>query len=71
VGTSKQEMLIKFRASRVKSRVVPVHHEGVWGSGYIDPHFLDLRLVGGEWSDSGPGRFTPRERASGTHWIGG
>jgi hypothetical protein len=24
-----------------------------------------------EWSDSRPGRFTPRERAVGTHWIGG
>jgi hypothetical protein len=32
-----------------------------WVSGCIDPHFLDL----------GPGRFTPRERAPGTHWIGG
>jgi hypothetical protein len=28
--------------------------------------FLTSALVGGEWSDSRPGRFTP-----GTHWIGG
>jgi hypothetical protein len=28
--------------------------------------FLTLALVGGEWSGSLPGRFTP-----GTHWIGG
>jgi hypothetical protein len=28
-------------------------------------------LDGGEWSASRPGRFTPRERAPGTHWIGG
>jgi hypothetical protein len=27
-------------------------------------------LVGGEWSDLRPGRFIPRERAPGTHWIG-
>jgi hypothetical protein len=27
-------------------------------------------LDGGEWSASRPGRFTPRERALGTHWIG-
>jgi hypothetical protein len=27
-------------------------------------------LVGGEWSTSRPGRFTPGERAPGTHWIG-
>jgi hypothetical protein len=28
-------------------------------------------LDGGEWSASRPDRFTPRKRASGTHWIGG
>jgi hypothetical protein len=32
--------------------------------------FLTSALVG-EWSASRPGRFTPRERAPGTHWIGG
>jgi hypothetical protein len=38
----------------------------------IHPHiFLNSALVGGELSASGPGRFTPGERASGTHWIGG
>jgi hypothetical protein len=33
--------------------------------------FLTSALVGGEWSASLPGRYTPRERAPGTHWIGG
>jgi hypothetical protein len=28
-------------------------------------------LDGGEWSASRTGLFTPRERAPGTHWIGG
>jgi hypothetical protein len=28
-------------------------------------------LDGGEWSASRPGRFTPRERALVTYWIGG
>jgi hypothetical protein len=28
-------------------------------------------LDGGEWSASRPSLFTPRERALGTHWIGG
>jgi hypothetical protein len=28
-------------------------------------------LFGGEWSSSLPGRFTPGERAPGTHWMGG
>jgi hypothetical protein len=33
--------------------------------------FLTSALVGGEWSASRPVRFTPGERAPGTHWIGG
>jgi hypothetical protein len=33
--------------------------------------FLISALGGGEWSTLRPGRFTPRERASGTHWTGG
>jgi hypothetical protein len=41
-----------------------------YGSGCIDPHFLDLG-TSSEWSASRPGRFTPGERATGTHWIGG
>jgi hypothetical protein len=32
--------------------------------------FLTLAL-GGEWSASCPSRFTPGERVTGTHWIGG
>jgi hypothetical protein len=33
--------------------------------------FLTTTLVGEEWSVSRPGHYTPRERALGTHWIGG
>jgi hypothetical protein len=33
--------------------------------------FLTSALVGGDWSDSRPGRFTRGERAPGTHCIGG
>jgi len=32
---------------------------------------LTSALDKGEWSASRPGRFTSRERAPGTHWIGG
>jgi hypothetical protein len=32
--------------------------------------FLTSALDGGEWSASRPGRFIPRGRAPGTHWIG-
>jgi hypothetical protein len=33
--------------------------------------FLTSALVEGEWSATRPSRFTPGERAPGTHWIGG
>jgi hypothetical protein len=42
-----------------------------WGSGGIAPRISDVGLDGGEWSASRPDRFIPRERAPGTHWIGG
>jgi hypothetical protein len=32
---------------------------------------LTSALVGGEWSASRPGRFTPEERSPFTHCIGG
>jgi hypothetical protein len=41
------------------------------GSGGKLHSYFDLGTRWGEWSASSPGRFTPRERASGTHWIGG
>jgi hypothetical protein len=34
-------------------------------------HFLTLVLDGSEWSASLSECFTPRERAPGTHWMGG
>jgi hypothetical protein len=37
----------------------------------VKVYSLTSALDGGEWSASHPGRFTPRERAPGTHWIGG
>jgi hypothetical protein len=49
------------------------HHaiEAYWGVEYSSMHSLTSTLDGGEWSASRPGRFTPRETASGTHWIAG
>jgi hypothetical protein len=41
------------------------------GSGGIAPPFLPSALDGGVYTASCLSRFTPRERASGTHWIGG
>jgi hypothetical protein len=34
-------------------------------------HILTSALLGGEWSTSGPGRFSPGKRALGIYWIGG
>jgi hypothetical protein len=33
--------------------------------------FLNSALEEGKWSASRPCRFTPGERAPGTHWVGG
>jgi hypothetical protein len=47
-------------------------HEGKLGEWrYNFTPSLTSALDWGEWSASRPSRFTPRERASGTHWIGG
>jgi hypothetical protein len=58
-----------------KGKADPVFHwalcrDDVWGSGGIAPPFLTSTLVEGEWSASGPGRFTPGKGAPGTHCIG-
>jgi hypothetical protein len=47
-------------------------HEGVLAEWrYSSTHSLTSALDRGEWSASCPDCFTPRERAPGTHWIGG
>jgi hypothetical protein len=47
-------------------------HEGLLGEWrYSSTNSLTSALDGGEWSASRPGRYTSRERAPGTHWIGG
>jgi len=48
------------------------HLEDVLGEWRYKLHaFLTSALDGGEWSASRPGHFTLREKAPGTHWIGG
>jgi hypothetical protein len=49
------------------------HHsmKTYWGVEVYLHALLTSALDGGEWSASCPGRFTPRERVPGTHWIGG
>jgi hypothetical protein len=62
-----------------KGKVVPVlflnrapGHEGVLGEWrYRSAHSSTSALHRGKWSASRPGCFIPKERAPGTHWIGG
>jgi hypothetical protein len=48
---------------------MPWRRIGEWR--YSSTHSLTSALDGGKWSASRPSRFTPKERAPGTHWIGG
>lgn len=43
----------------------------MYGSGGITPSSFISSLDEGEWPTSRPDRFTPGERAPGTHWNGG
>jgi hypothetical protein len=56
-----------------EGEVVPVlcltEHHSMKAYWYSSTHSLTSALDGGRWSDSRPDRFTPRERAPGTHWI--
>jgi hypothetical protein len=45
-------------------------YEEVRERGHRAPPFLTSALNDGQWSASCPCRFTPGERALGTHWIG-
>jgi hypothetical protein len=65
---------IRFPSAKVKLYLCfnwAPRHEGVMEWMYSPTHSLTATLDGGEWSASRPGRFTPRERAPGIHWIGG
>jgi hypothetical protein len=49
-----------------------LRHEDIWGEWmYRSMIFFTSALDGGEWLVSRPGRLTPGERVSGTHWTGG
>jgi hypothetical protein len=52
-----------------KLSTTPWRRIGEWR--YSSKHSLNSALDGGGWSASRPDHFTPREKAPGTHWIGG
>jgi hypothetical protein len=62
---------VKVKLSLCFINWVPCHEDVLGQWRYSFTHSLTLALDGGEWSASHPGHFTPRERAPGTHWIGG
>jgi hypothetical protein len=47
-----------------------VYHETYWGVGVWIHEFLTWAVVGSEYSASSHYRFTPKEKARGTHRIG-
>jgi hypothetical protein len=58
---------VKVRLSLFKH-----HAMKAYGGVNVQIHiFLTSALAGGEWSASRPGRFTPGQKAPGTHWIRG
>jgi hypothetical protein len=71
-----QQISYCMDSAKVKGKVFPVlqlsttpwRHIGEFR--YSSTQSLISALDGGEWSASRPGRFTPRERAPRTHWIG-
>jgi hypothetical protein len=65
LGKSKVAPVINWFSTTPWRRMV----EWMYRSTFSWP--LTSALVGGEWSNSRPGRFTPGERTIGTHWIGG
>jgi hypothetical protein len=70
MGTGQESPIFTVDIIIKKGKVVP-RHEDICGSGGIVPPFSTSTPEGGEWSASGPGRFTPGVRAAGNRWIGG
>jgi hypothetical protein len=70
--------LIKRNVERSKAKIklslcltnYTPRHDDVWKTGGKAPPFLTSALVGGEYSASCPVRFTPGDRATGTHCVG-
>jgi hypothetical protein len=60
---------LKVKLSLYFTRVP--RHDGVLGEWGYSSTPLTSALDGVKWSASRPGRFTPRERATGSHSIGG
>jgi hypothetical protein len=73
----RRKNVVTYSAKSCKDIVVPALQlstmpEGILGEWkYSSTHSLTSALNGGEGSASHPSCFTLRERAPGTHWIGG
>jgi hypothetical protein len=66
-------MKIQVKVKAKLSLCLIKHHtmKTYWENGGIAPRIIDLGTRWTEWSASRPGHFIPRERARGTHCIGG
>jgi hypothetical protein len=66
-------MLIMMAKVKVKLSLCLTKHHAMkmyWGWMYSATHSLTSELEGCEWSALRPGRFTPKDRAPDTYWIG-
>jgi hypothetical protein len=64
----------KFYQKKVKLFLCSIKHYAMKVYGGVDVQinvFFSSAVAGGDWSASRPGRFTPGEKSSGTHRIGG
>jgi len=67
VGSSRKNTEGKVKVKDIPALFLTEHHAV---KACNSTHSLTSEL-GDEWSDSRPNHFTPRQRAPGTHWIGG
>jgi hypothetical protein len=67
IGLTMLKVKVKLSLCLTKHHAMKTY----WGVEVYLHEFLAPALDGGEWSASLPGLLTPRERAPGSHWIGG
>jgi len=68
----KRKLHLTMKKKKRSIHCLTTHHamKTYWGA-QAELHSLTSALYGGEWSASLPSRFTPADRAPGTHWSGG
>jgi hypothetical protein len=71
VHVRRDTVTVSYRGKVPVLNYAPRHEDVLGECRYSSTHSLTSALDVGEWSASRHGRLTPRERTTGTHWIGG